>query len=174
VREERVMSDAPGERDVGKDVKLQPRLEVSEHRRPVRAVCEPLSIAANVIAAIGSFIFLIAAPTILFEFVPLPDEYATVVFETLPLTLPDRTIAALGVALLFLVIGIGFQLWQCRKGLSSWWPLVLAFPIAGILLVPDAVARGGSVWGWAMLGVAMAMAFCVHWLFVLTTVELLD
>jgi len=70
------------------------------------------------------------------------------------------------------VIGIGLQSWQYRRGFASWWPLVWAFPIGGVSLVPDALARGESIWVWATLGVAIALAFCGHWLAVLAVAEL--
>ena len=168
------MADAPVEQSAGKDAKKNPQLAVSPYKRPIPAFGERVSIAANIIATIGTFLFLVIAPAILLNFVPLPDEFATVLFDTVPLTFPDQLFSALGVALFFLVIGIGFQAWQCRKGLSSWWPLVAAFPVTAILLLPDALARGGSVWAWAMLGAAMALVFCVHWLLVLAAVELID
>ena len=94
--------------------------------------------------------------------------------QVLPMALLEMVFTAFGIAILFLVIGIALQVWQYRRGFSSWRPLVLAFPIVGLLLVPEALARGGTVRGWAVLGMAIALAFWVHWLAVLAASELTD
>jgi len=168
------MTEALVEADVKNDLTVEPGPTVSELKRPIPAVGEPVSIAANVVAAFLSFLFLVVAPTILVNFVPLPDEFATVFVQLVPMDLLERTTAALGIAMLFFVIGIGLQLWHYRRGLASWWPLVLAFPVAGVLLAPEVLARGESIWVWATLGVAIALAFCAHWLTVLAAAELMD
>jgi hypothetical protein len=158
--------------DINPDV--EPRPEASRLKRPIPAVAEPVSIKANVLAAIGTFLFFAVAPTILLNFVPLPDEFAAVLVEVLPMTMSERMVAAAGLALLFVVIGVAYQLWQRQTGHASWWPLVLAFPVTGILLVPDALARGGSLSGWIALWVAIALCLCLHWLAVLVIRELID
>ncbi len=168
------MTDAPHDRDLENDLTLEPGPRVSRLKRPMPAVGVPVSIAANLVAAFLSFVLLVLAPTILMDFVPLPDDFAAVFVLMVPIAFLERTTAAFGVALLFFVIGIGFQLWQRRKGLPAWWPLVVAFPVAAFLLAPEALVRGESIWGWAELGAAIALAFCVHWLFVLAAVELMD
>jgi hypothetical protein len=168
------MTDAPVEPDVKNYLAEDPAPTVSGTKRPIPAVGEPVSIAANLVAAFLSFLFLVLAPTILLNFVPLPEELAAVFVQIVPLALSERAAAALGVALLFLVLGIGFQVWRYRRGLASWWPLVLAFPVAGVLVVPDALSLAEPIWVWAMMGMAIALAFCVHWLFVLAADELMD
>ncbi|HKI18272.1 MAG TPA: hypothetical protein VKA15_10345 [Isosphaeraceae bacterium] len=168
------MTEAPLERDLKNDLTSGPGTTVSGLERPVPALAGPVSITANLVAAFLSFVSLVAASTIVVDFVPLPDEFAAVFVQIVPMDLLERTSAAFGVALLFLVIGIGFQLWQRRRRLASWWPLVVAFPLVGVLLVPDALARGEPIWIWATIGAAIAQAFCVHWLFVLAAVELMD
>lgn len=168
------MVNTPVEPDVKNDPTVEPRPAVSGLVRPIRAFGESLPIAANIMAAIGSFLFLIVVPTVLLDFIPLPEEFATILVQVMPTGLLDRVAAALAVALLFLVVVIGFQLWQYRRRLSSWWPVVLAFPVTAILLAPDALAHGGPIIGWATVGVAFALAFCWHWLAVLAIVELMD
>jgi len=168
------MTNAPVEPRAKNDPTVEPRPAVSRLKGLVPAVGEPVSITANVIAAIGSFLFLITAPTILLNFVPLPEEFATILAEFMPMALSEITTTAFGIALLFLVIGICFQLWQSCKGLSSWWPLALAFPVTAIVLVPDALAHGGPLSAWAELALAIALAFCAHWLAVLAIRELMD
>jgi hypothetical protein len=168
------MTDAP----VDPDVKIEPaatrRPSAPRLKRPSGLVGEPVSIKANILAAIGSFLFLAIAPAILLRFVPLPDEIIAVFVEYVPFELSEILAKAFGTALLFLVIGIGFQLWQSRRGLSCWWPYVLAFPVTGVLVLPDALARGGAISGWIALGAALALAFCFHWLAVRAFGEILD
>jgi hypothetical protein len=168
------MTDAPVESDVGKNLPVAPGLAVSGLKRPIPAFRESVSIAANFVAAFLSFVFLIVAPTILWEFVPLSDDFATIFVQFVPMGLLERTTAALGVALLFFMTGIGLHLWHLRRGLAFWWPLVLAFPVVGVLLVPEALAGGESIWAWGMFGAAIALAFCMHWLIVLAAAELID
>ncbi len=141
------MSDAPVEPDAQADFPIERPLAVPRLAQPIPGFREPISIAAHVTAAIGSFSFLILAPTILLEFVPLPDEFSEVLVQVVPLALLERSAAAFEGALVFLVIGIGCQVWQYRRKVSPWWPLLLAFPVAGILIVPDALARGQSAAG---------------------------
>jgi hypothetical protein len=174
VLEEGAMTDAPVESNVRHDVPVMPRATASEFKGALPALGEPVSIAANVVAAIVSFLVLIAAPTILLELMPIPDDIAVVFGQVLPMALLEMVFTAFGIAILFLVIGIALQVWQYRRGFSSWRPLVLAFPIVGLLLVPEALARGGTVRGWAVLGMAIALAFWVHWLAVLAASELTD
>lgn len=154
------MTDAPIERDAKNNLTLEPGPTVSGLKRPKPALREPVSIAANLIAAFASFLLLLLAPTILVDFVPLPDAFAAVFVPIVPMSLLERAISALGIALVFVVLGVGFQLWRYRRRLASWWPLVLAFPVVAVLLAPEALARGESIWVWTELGAAIALAFC--------------
>ena len=51
---------------------------------------------------------------------------------------------------------------------------MLAFPIAVGLLMPEALLRGGSVLTGAVVGVAIAVAFGVHWVALVLLREELD
>jgi hypothetical protein len=168
------MTDASVERAAKDDRVVGTVRTTSGLKRSIPVLSQPVSIAANVIAAIASFLFLVVVPTMLLAFVPLPDDLVAILLEFLPSTLQERIAAAFGLALLFFVIGIGFQVWQYGRKAASWWPFVLVFPVVAALLVPDAFARGGSIRDWAVFGVALALAFCVHWLAVLLAVELID
>jgi hypothetical protein len=56
------------------------------------------------------------------------------------------------------------QIWQRHRPFASWWPVVLAIPIAWALLLPETLACRGSVRFWLILGTWIAMAFTVPWL----------
>lgn len=168
------MANTAVEPNAKDNLAVAPQPPVSQPKPPVPTTREPLSIAANLIAAVGSFLLLIIAPTVLLDFASLPDEFTTVLFQVVPMAFADKVLAAFAVAICFLVVGIAFQLWQYRRELSSWWPPVLAFPVTGIVLVPDALAHGGPVGGWAILALTLALAFCFHWLTVLAAVELME
>jgi hypothetical protein len=168
------MTDAPAEPEVKSAPTAEPRTAVSDRVRLTPGFVDPVSIKANVLAATGSFLFLILAPTIVWYFVPLSDEFAAMLAQFMPMAPAELATMALGLALVFLVIGIGYQVWQSRSKLSSWWPLVLAFPVSFILLMPDALAHGGPLSAWVALAMALALAFCGHWLAVLAFDEFID
>jgi hypothetical protein len=174
MRKESVMTDAPVEPEVKRAPTAEPRATASRHPRPICRFGEPVSIKANVVAAIGSFLILIVAPTIVLNFVPVPDDLVPLFTQFVPMGLAELATTALGIALVFLVIGISYQVWQSHSGLSSWWPLVLAFPVTLILFAPDALAHGGPLRAWFALALALGVAFCVHWLAVLAFGELID
>ena len=71
-------------------------------------------------------------------------------------------IAVVG-SLVFLVIGVILQAWQSHRPFPSRWPLIFAWPIAWVLLVPDALLRGGSVLSGVIVGAVVALAFGVYW-----------
>jgi len=169
-----MMTDASVDPAVQDDLAVCRRRTASRLKRARLEGGQRVSIAANVIAAIASFLILILAPTLLWQFIPIPDDYVTALVRFVPITLEDRITSAFGLALLFFVVGIGLQAWQYRKRIASWWPLVLAFPVVAVLLVPDVLAGGGSIGEWAMFGSAIVLAFWVHWLAVLVAVELID
>jgi hypothetical protein len=66
-------------------------------------------------------------------------------------------------ALFFLVIGIILQAWQYRRPFPSGRPILLAFPIAWGLIVPEVLLRGGSLLPSIVVTSAIAVAFGIHW-----------
>ena len=128
---------------------------------------EVVPLGPNVFAVCVCFAFLMAAPWICLEIQakfwedtidedPIANRFlATSVEESL-------VIAVVG-SLLFLVIGVILQAWQSHRPFPSRWPLIFACPIAWVLLVPDALLRGGSVLSGVIVGTVAALAFGVYW-----------
>jgi hypothetical protein len=133
-----------------------------------------LSIGANVIATIISFVVLMIAPTLclqlLFDLIDA-QEIGPVL---MPATLIEALLVAMGGSLLFLIIAVVLQLWQRHKRFASWWPMALAFPTAWALILPEPLVRGGSVRFWIIAATLLATAFCLHWLALLAAREAMD
>ena len=134
---------------------------------PPLAASEVVPIVPNVFATFASFIALLAAPWIgqqilmgLWEDAIGEDPVATLfVLANLEETF---IIAAVGAAF-FLVVGVILQAWWHHRPFSLRWPIVLAFPIAVGLIVPESLLRGGSLISGAVVGLAVALVFAVHW-----------
>ena len=77
-------------------------------------------------------------------------------------------------SLLFLVIGTVLQAWQHHRPFPSRWPVILAFPIACVLLLPECPAARGLVFSGAVVGTVIALAFIVHWVAVRLLREAMD
>ena len=155
-------------------------------RRPVpKWVDEPivrardvLPIVPNLLATFVGFLALMAAPWIclhihqmILEDAIEEDRFAGLFVEA---TLEQTAVIAVVGAFLFLVIGIILQAWQHHRPFPSAWPVVLAFPIAVGLLMPETLLRGGTALTGAVVGGAIAVAFGVHWLALIFLREELD
>jgi hypothetical protein len=134
---------------------------------PRVSASEVIPIGPNFFATFASFIALLAAPwiclntlTALWEDAIGEDPVATLFV----LANPEETfiIAAFG-SLFFLVIGIILQAWWHHRPFALRWPIVLAFPVACGLIVPESLLRGGSLISGTLVGLAVAVAFAVHW-----------
>jgi hypothetical protein len=135
--------------------------------RPPTTVAEIVPIGPNLLATLGSFIALLAAPWIclhtlegLWEDAIGEDPVATLFV----LANPAETlfIAAAG-GVFFLVIGVILQVWWHHWPFPSRRAIVLAFVIAGCLIVPESLLRGGSLVSGLVVASAVALAFTVHW-----------
>jgi hypothetical protein len=130
-------------------------------------------ILANLVAALVSFVFLLIAPASFLWLVGPVVDLGTTGPLFIPFSLMMCVLVAFGGSLIFLVIGIGLQAWQQQRPFSSWWPPIVAFPVGCALLLPEALAQEGPLWFWALVGVATAAAFCVHWFALLAAEELM-
>jgi hypothetical protein len=154
-------ADSKAADDLGID-----RDPLSTHR-PRTSASDVIPIGPNLFATLASFVALSVAPRIclhildgLWEDAIGEDHVATLfVLANLEETL---VIAAVG-ALFFLVIGIILQAWWHHRPFELRRPILLAFPIAWALIMPESLWRGGSLVSGALIGSAVALAFAVHW-----------
>src|SRR5262249_34391304 len=129
----------------------EPRRPIRAPSRPIGHVTESLSIVPNLIATLVSLVLLLVAPLVYWEVVFVWVDAADVgqvgpIF--LPAGLVDTVKLALAGSVLFLVLGVILQLGQLHRPFANGWPVVLAFPVAWILLLPEALLRGGSLLFW--------------------------
>jgi hypothetical protein len=164
---DRMTTGAPGPRPVPKWVD-----------EPIVRARDVLPLVPNVLATFAGFLALLVAPFIclqihelILEDAIVEDRIATLFFEA---TLERSAIIALVGSFLFLVIGIILQAWQYHRPFPSSWPVVLAFPIAVGLIMLETLLRGGSALTGAVVGVAIALAFGVHWVALVLLREDLD
>jgi hypothetical protein len=153
-----------------------PERPMTAPMRPIAAGEERISFGPNLIAMLASFVFLLIAPLVSFPILYglLGNGYHQVP-PFLPLmVLAAAVVVAVGGSLLFLVVGLILQLWQRHQPFANWWPVVLAIPTAWALLLPQTLARGGSVRFWLILGTGIAVAFSVHWLALVGAREAID
>jgi hypothetical protein len=133
-----------------------------------------ISIGANVIATFVSLVILVivswAGLEVLFLFVDV-TEIGRLPIAATPV---EAVLAAAGGALAFLIVGIILQLWQRHHQFASWWPMILAFPVCWVLLLPEPLVHGGSIRCWMIVATGLAATFCIHWLVVLAAWEALD
>ena len=145
---------------------------------PITTPGDVVPIAPNVIATIISFGFMVIAPWLVLSVVDWIIGDSAALDEAGPgflaIAVGITMFVALGVALLFLVIGMIIQFWQHHKPFASWWPVALAFPAAWGLLLPETLVRGGPVMYWIILGAAIALAFSVHWLALVVAREAME
>jgi hypothetical protein len=147
-------------------------------RPPITSPGDVLPFAPNLLATIASFGFMVVVPWVgLWVTDWIMDRYD--VFDELdPAYLAFiqgiSLFVAFEAALLFLVIGMIFQFCLHHKPFPSWWPCAMAFPVAWGLLLPEALVRGDSVRYLLMVGATIALAFCVHWLSLMTAREAME
>ena len=55
------------------------------------------------------------------------------------------------------------QFWQYQKPFADRWPVVLAFPVFWVLLLPEVLFRQSPLFAWILFGLAIPLAFSVHW-----------
>ena len=138
----------------------------------------PVPIVPNLLATLAGFIALLAAPWICLQIHQailedaIVDDQGAGMFVMLDLG--ESVIIAAGGSVLFLVVGIILQVWQYHRPFSSGWPVVLAFPIALGLLLPEALLRGGRYLTGAIVGAAIAVAFGLHWVSLVILREEMD
>ena len=137
-------------------------------RPPVTTSGDVLPVAPNLIATIVSFGFMMVVPWLVIQLIDWIDARYAILDDVDPgfiaFAMGVTLVVALGTALLFLVIGMVLQFWQHHKPFASWWPFVLALPLTWVLLLPEVWVRGDSVRYWMLVGTAVALTFCVHWL----------
>ena len=126
------------------DPPLPPRAErpAAVPRRLITAADERISFGPNLVATLASFGLLVIAPLVFGPFVlALTDDGVDHVSALLLLFVPlSAVVLAVVGSLLFLMIGLILQLWQRHQHFASGWPVVLAFPIAWALLLPETFA----------------------------------
>jgi hypothetical protein len=146
--------------------------------RPVLTTRDIVPIGPNLLATVAGFLALMAAPWICLQVHLLLLEDAIGedrIASIFALASPEETCIIAGVgSLLFLVIGMIVQAWQYHRPFASRWPVLLAFPIALGLLMPEAMVRGGSMLSGAIVGVVVAVAFGVQWVSLVVLREEMD
>ncbi len=145
---------------------------------PIVRVRDVLPFVPNLLATFAGFLALMAAPFICLQIHQMiledaleEDRFVGLFVDA---TLEQTAVIALVGSFLFLVIGIILQAWQHHRPFPSAWPVVLAFPIAVGLLMPETLLRGGTVLTGAVVGGAIAVAFGVHWVALVVLREELD
>ena len=136
-------------------------------RRSIATAGDVIPILPNLVATIMSFFFMMVVPWACYW------SAATVIGDEglagdlasmfLTATLREEAVIALGVAFVFLVIGMTVQFWQYQKPFSDRWPVALAFPVFWVLLLPEVLFRQSHLFAWVLIGLAIPLAFSVHW-----------
>jgi hypothetical protein len=145
---------------------------------PIVRARDVVPIVPNLFATFAGFLALMVAPWVclhihemILEDAIVEDRFAGLFIEA---TLEQTAVIAVVGSFLFLVIGIILQAWQHHRPFPSAWPVVLAFPIAVGLLMPETLLRGGTALTGVVVGVAIAAAFGVHWVALVLLREELD
>jgi hypothetical protein len=134
---------------------------------PIVQSRDVIPIVPNLLATFAGFLALMIAPFICLQIhqAILEDaiEEDRLAGWFVLATLEETAVIAVVGAFLFLVIGIILQAWQYHRPFPSRWPVLLAFPIALGLLMPEALLRGGTMLTGAIVGAALAVAFGIQW-----------
>lgn len=121
----------------------------------------------NVLAALVGFVGLMCAPWVCLHILSSVWEDAIgedqIASRFMWADFEETLVIAVVGTLVFLVIVAILQVWQYHRPFPSGWPIVLAFPIAWALLVPESLLRGGSLLSGAVVGSAIALDFGIHW-----------
>ena len=132
-------------------------------RYPIVTAGDVVPIFPNVFATIVGFAFLMIAPGLLLWLAERVTDDILPIIEIGPFwnlgTLILTTIVSLGGAILFLVIGVILQFWHFHRPFAHWLPVVLAFPVAWGLVLPEYWVRGGPMLYWIFLGFLIARLF---------------
>lgn len=135
-------------------------------------------ILPNLIGAAIGFLVLLAAPWVCLKIQEwvLQDEIVSdkIAIWLAGMSWEDNAVLALIGAVLFLALGAILQAWEHQRPFHSRWPVWLAFPIAVGTIVAETLVRGGTVFSGGVLGLAVAVAFVIHWLIVIGLREELD
>lgn len=157
-----------------REAATKPRRAAGPPRGSIAVIGADVPMVPNLVATFVSFLCVFAAPTIGWRVVFALVYVGNVSPFLLPTGWIETAFVAAGGSLLFLVIGLIVQLWQHHRPFGNRWPVVLAFPLAWALFLPEALVRGGSVLFWIIVGTAVALAFSVHWLVLLAAREAMD
>jgi hypothetical protein len=146
--------------------------------QPPLSASEIVPIGPNLFATFASFVALLAAPWIsqqillgLWDDAIGEDPVATLFVLA---NLEESFLIAAAGAAFFLVVGVILQAWWHQRPYSVRWPVVLAFPIALGLIVPESLMRGGSLISGVVVGLAVALVFVVHWRVLVHLSETMD
>ena len=131
------------------------------------AVTDVLSLGPTLAATIVGFLCLLAGPWICLHVLATIWEDAIgedrVAGLFILATFEETLVIAVVGALLFSVVDVILQAWQHQRLFPSHRPVVLAFPIALGLLVPEALMRGGSLLAGVVVGSTLALSFSAQW-----------
>ncbi|HZW31847.1 MAG TPA: hypothetical protein VFF52_14135, partial [Isosphaeraceae bacterium] len=118
----------------------------------------------NLVAAFLSFLCLFIAAKLGWRVAFALVDVGNLSTVLLPAGWIDTAFVAAAGSMLFLVIGLIIQLWQHHRKFDDRWPMVLAFPTAWALFLPEALVGGSSLVFWLLVeGTAVALVFCIHW-----------
>lgn len=134
---------------------------------PPPSAWDIVTIGPNLMAAGVTFFFLMIAPTLclmIFEDIwkdGVVDDPIAAYFLLIDL---EWTIllAAAGAGLFLLAVAF-LQVWRRWKPFPAYRPVLVALLIAWVWIIPEAVARGGSVVSGGVIGTALALAFAIQW-----------
>ncbi len=135
-------------------------------------------ILPNLLAAAVGFLVLMVTPWVCLKIQEwaLEDEVVSdkVAIWLAGMSWEDNAALALIGALVFLALGAILQAWDHYRPVHPRWPVWLAFPVAVAIIVTETLLRGGTVFSGGILGLAVAVAFVIHWLVVIGLREELD
>ncbi len=137
-------------------------------RQSIATAGDVIPVVPNLVATILSFLFMMVLPWVCYwvaaSVIGTEGLFGDLAAIFMASPLLEEMKMALGTAFLFLVIGLILQFWQHQKPFANWWPVALAFPVFWALLLPEVLVRESSLFAWFLLGVAIPVAFSVHWL----------
>ncbi len=135
--------------------------------RSIASAGDVIPIVPNLVATISTFLFTMALPWGCYWLIAsvigddgLAGDIASMFMAA---TLLEDAGIALATALVFLVFGMILQFWQHQKPFGNWWPVVLAFPVFWVILLPEFLLRQSPLVVWIIFGTAIPFVFSVHW-----------
>ncbi len=132
-----------------------------------RSAWDVTTIGASLMAAGFTFLFLMIAPTLclmIFEDIWKDDAALDPITAYLLLIDLEQTVflAAAGAGL-FLLAVVLLQVWRHHRPFPAYRPILVALLIAWVWIIPEALARGGSIVSGGVIGTALALAFAIQW-----------